>query len=158
MIDKIGLKTTIKELVAYKKLDPRENEAVECAQLASKLREAGAKTKEPTMVLYYDDKNDSECRKEVMIPIEKEVEGFDTKMKDEIKVAFLLFKGTDQPLEYYYEKLYEYIQENGLKQSTKFCSIEAVYQPHEYGLSYGSFIDEDTPEHWSTEIMIPVEE
>jgi effector-binding domain-containing protein len=158
MIDKIGLKTTIKELVAYKKLEPGGNEAVECAQLASQLREAGARPREPTMVLYYDDKDDSECRKEVIIPIEREIEGFDTRMKEEIKVAFLLFKGTDQPLEYYYEKLHEYIEENSLKPSMKFCSIEAVYQPHEYGLSYGSFIDEDTPEHWSTEIMIPVEE
>jgi effector-binding domain-containing protein len=91
-----------------------------------------------------------------MIPIEKEVEGFNTKMKEEVKVAFLVFKGTDQPLEYYYNQLYDYIKEQGLEPATMFCSIEAVYQPYEYGLSYGSFIDEDTPEHWSTEIMIPV--
>ena len=158
MIDKIGLKTTIRELVAYKELDPKDNEAVECAQLAGKLRDAGARPKEPTMILFRDDKDKPDCRKEVMVPIEKEVEGFDTKMKDEVKVAFLVFKGTDQPLEYYYGKLYDYIEENGLTPASKFCSIEAVYQPHEYGLSYGSFIDEDTPEHWSTEIMIPVEE
>lgn len=158
MIDKIGLKTTIKEKVAYKKLEPRDNEVVECAKLANGLREAGARPKEPIMILYHDAKEDPQCRKEVMIPVEKKVKGFDTKMKEERKVAFLVFKGTDQPLNYYYEKLQEFIEENGLKIAPDFCSIEAVYQPYEYGLSYGSLIDEDTPEHWSTEIMIPVEE
>ena len=34
MIDKIGLKTTMKELVAYKTLKPGENEVVECAKLS----------------------------------------------------------------------------------------------------------------------------
>jgi effector-binding domain-containing protein len=158
MIDKIGLKTTIRELVAYRELGPKDEEVAECARLASQLREAGANPKEPTMILFLDDKDDPKCRKEVMIPIEKEVEGFGTKVKEEVKVAFLLFKGTDQSLEHYYGKLYEFIEENGLTPTTRFCSIEAVYQPHEYGLSYGSFIDEDAPEHWSTEIMIPVEE
>jgi hypothetical protein len=38
-----------------------------------------------------------------------------------------------------------------------FCSIEAIYQPDQYGLSYGSFIDEDAQETWTTEILIPVE-
>ena len=89
--------------------------------------------------------------------MERKVEGVDTKMMPEIKVAFLVFMGTHNPVSYYYEKLYEYIEEQGLKTSSEMCSIEAVYQPKEYGLSYGSFIDEDTPEHWRTEIMIPVE-
>jgi effector-binding domain-containing protein len=158
MIEKIGLKTTIKELVVYKVLKLGENETVECAQLSRKLREAGAKLKEPTMVLFHDDRNYNNCKKEVMIPVEKEVEGFDTKINEEIKVAFLVFKGTDKPIGYYYDKLYDYIEEQGLEPATVFCSIEAVYQPYEYGLSYGSFIDEDTPEYWSTEIMIPVKE
>jgi len=69
-----------------------------------------------------------------------------------------VFIGTANPVEYYYEKLYTYIEEQGLKPGTEMCSVEAVYQPDEYGLSYGSFIDEDTPEHWKTEIMIPVKE
>jgi effector-binding domain-containing protein len=94
----------------------------------------------------------------VLIPVDGEVEGVDTKMMPEIKVAFLVFIGTANPVEYYYERLYEYIGEQGLNPGTEMCSIEAVYQPDEYGLSYGSLIDEDTPEHWRTEIMIPVEE
>ncbi len=157
MIDKIGVKTTIRELVAYRELKPGENEVAECAMLNSDLYRKGAKPRDPAMVLYYDPKGEPGCRREVLIPVDREVEGVDTKMMPEIRVAFLVFIGTANPVEYYYEKLYEYIEEQGLKPSPEMCSIEAVYQPDEYGLSYGSFIDEDTPEHWRTEIMIPLE-
>jgi len=158
MIDKIGLKTTIKELVAYKTLKPGENEIVECAKLSGALHKLDAKPSDPNMVLFYDPKDDPGCRREVIIPIEKEVEGIETKMMPEIKVAFLVFVGTDQPIEYYYEQLYKYIEDQGLKPASSMCSIEAVYQPHDFNLSYGSFIDEDSAEAWHTEIMIPVEE
>ncbi len=158
MIDKIGVKTTIRELVAYRMLKPWEDEVVECAKLNSELYMKGARPKDPTMVLFYDTKGEPECRREVMIPVDRDVEGVDTKMMPEIKMAFLVFIGTMNPVEHYYEKLYEYIEEQGLKPGSEMCSVEAVYQPDEYGLSYGSFIDEDTPEHWRTEIMIPVEE
>jgi effector-binding domain-containing protein len=158
MIDKIGFKTTIKELVAYKTLKPGENEIVECAKLSGELHKLDAGPRDPNMVLFYDPKDEPGCRREVMIPIEKEVEGIDTKMKPEIKVAFLVFVGTDQPIEYYYEQLYKYIEEKGLKPASTMCSIEAVYQPHDFNLSYGSFIDEDSAEAWHTEIMIPIEE
>lgn len=157
MIDKIGVKTTMRELVAYRVLKPGENEVTECARLNSELYKRGARPRDPTMVLYYDPKDEPGCRREVIIPIEKEVDGVDTKMMPEIKVAFLLFIGTSNPVEHYYETLYMYIEDNGMKPSSSMCSIEAVYQPDEYGLSYGSLIDEDTPEHWKTEIMIPVE-
>ena len=158
MIDKIGLKTTIKELVAYKTLKPGENEIVECAKLSGELHKLDARPRDPNMVLFYDPKDEPGCRREVMIPIENEVEGIETKMKPEIKVAFLVFVGTDQPIEYYYEELYKYIEKQGLKPASSMCSIEAVYQPHDFNLSYGSFIDEDSAEAWHTEIMIPVEE
>ncbi|MBN2335587.1 hypothetical protein JXL21_08505 [Candidatus Bathyarchaeota archaeon] len=157
MIDKIGVKTTIRELVAYRELKPGENEVAECARLNSELYKKGARPKDPTMVLYYDPKDEPGCRREVLIPVEKGVEGVDTKMMPEIRVAFLLFIGTSNPLEHYYETLHRYIEDNGMKPSSSMYSIEAVYQPDEYGLSYGSLIDEDTPEHWKTEIMIPVE-
>ena len=157
MIDKIGVKTTIRELVAYRELKPGENEVAECAKLNGVLYKKDARPRDPSMVLFYDPKDAPECRREVLIPVEREVEGVDTKMMPEIKVAFLVFMGTYNPVSYYYEKLYDYIEEQGLKTSSEMCSIEAVYQPKEYGLSYGSFIDEDTPEHWRTEIMIPVE-
>ena len=158
MIDKIGVKTTVSELVAYKTLKTGESEVVEVAKLNKELYEKGARPRDPTMVLFYDPKDEPGCRREVIIPIDREVGGVDTKMMPEIKVAFLVFIGTSRPVESYYEELYRYIEERGLKPASDMCSIEAVYQPAEYGLSYGSFIDEDTPEHWSTEIMIPVVE
>jgi effector-binding domain-containing protein len=158
MIEKIGVKTTIKELVAHKTLSPNANEVIECARLNRELYEKGARPKDPTMILFHDSENKKGCEKEVMIPVEKKVEGVETKMIEKMKVAFILYVGTDRPVEYYYETLAKYIIENGLKPSMESCSIEAVYQPAEFGLSYGSFIDEDTPEHWKTEIMIPIKE
>lgn len=158
MIDKIGIKTTIKELVAYKALEPVQNEVVECAKLSGELHKLDARPSDPNIVLYYDPKDDPGCRREVMIPIEREVKGVETKQMPEIKVAFLVFIGTDKPIEHYYEELYKYIEQQGLKPASTMCSLEAVYQPDEFNLSYGSFIDEDNSEHWRTEIMIPVEE
>ena len=158
MIDKIGIKTTIKELVAYKTLQPGENEVVEVAKLSAELHKKGVEPHDPNMVLFYDPKEEPGCRREVIIPIKNNVNDIKTKMMPEIKVAFLVFIGADKPMSYYYEELYKYIEERGLKPSSAICSLEAVYQPHEFNLSYGSFIDEDTQEHWRTEIMIPVEE
>ncbi len=156
MIDKIGVKTTMKELVAYKTLKPGENEVVECAKLSGELHRLGARARDPNIVLYYDPKDEPECRREVMIPVDNEVEGVQSKMMPEMKVAFLVFTGTDKPVEYYYDELYKYIENQGLKPATDMCSLEAVYQPDEFNLSYGSFIDEDNPEQWKTEIMIPL--
>jgi effector-binding domain-containing protein len=156
MIDKIGLKTTMRELVAYKTLKPGENEVVECARLSGELHRLGARARDPNIVLYYDEKDEPSCRREVLIPIDKEVEGVESKMMPEMKVAFLVFTGTDKPVEYYYDELYKYIESHGLKPATDMCSMEAVYQPDEFNLSYGSFIDEDNPEQWRTEIMIPM--
>jgi effector-binding domain-containing protein len=158
MIDKIGLKTTLKELVAYKTLKPGENEGVECAKFSGELHRLGVRPRDPNMVLFYDPKDESECRREVIIPIDSEVDGVETKMMPEIKVAFLVFTGTDKPMEYYYDELYKFIEARGLQLASEMCSLEAVYQPDEFNLNYGSFIDEDSPEYWRTEIMIPVEE
>jgi len=158
MIEKIGVKTTIRELVAHKTLKPNENEVVECARLNRELYEKNARPSDPTMILFHDSEDKKSCVKEILIPIERKVEGVETKMMDPIKVAFVLYVGTDKPVEYYYEALGEFIAKNELNPSMGACSIEAVYQPAEFGFSYGSFIDEDTPEHWKTEIMIPVEE
>ena len=157
MIDKIGLKTTVKELVAYKTLKPGENEVVESAKFSGELHRLGARIRDPNMVLYYDPKDSPLCRREVLIPIDKEMKMVQTKVMPEIKVAFIVFIGTDKPVEFYYKELYKYIEEMGLRPVTSMCSLEAVFQPDEFNLSYGSFIDEDNPEYWRTEIMIPVE-
>jgi effector-binding domain-containing protein len=158
MIDKIGLKTTLQELVAYKTLKPGENEVVESAKFSGELHRLGARVRDPNMVLYYDPKDSPECRREVLIPIEGEIEGVQSKLMPEMRVAFIVFIGTDKPVGFYYEELYKYIGNIGLKPASSMCSLEAVFQPDEFNLSYGSFIDEDNPEYWRTEIMIPVEE
>jgi effector-binding domain-containing protein len=158
MIDKIGLKTTIKDLVAYKKIEPGENEVIECAKLSGELHKRGVRVGDPNMVIYYDDKDDPGCRREVLIPVDREIEGIETKMMPEMKVAFLVFIGTNKPVEHYYGELYKYIDSEGLKPASSMCRIEAIYQPDEFNLSYGSFIEEDNPEYWRTEIMIPIEE
>jgi len=93
-----------------------------------------------------------------LIPIDTAVDGLETKQMPEIRVAFIVFSGTHNPIGFYYERLYEYIEEQGLKPGSEMCSFEAVYQPDEFNLSYGSFIDEDNPETWKTEIMVPVVE
>ncbi|MCW4048565.1 MAG: hypothetical protein NWE89_02400 [Candidatus Bathyarchaeota archaeon] len=157
MIDKIGVKTTIPELVAYKKLKPGENEIVECAKLSRVLHDKGLKHMDPNMVLYSDPSDKEGCSKEVLIPVDKKVDGVDTKIMPEMKVVFLVYIGANKPVEYYYDTLYKYIEENGLKMANEACSIEAVFQPDEFTLSYGSFIDEDTPEHWRNEIMIQID-
>ena len=155
MIDKIGIKTTVPELVAYKELPPGADDIIECAKFSGEVHKAGARPHDPTMVFYYGSKDDPGCKKEIMIPIDAEVEGLDTKMMPEIKVGFIVFSGTHNPVEYYYEKLSEHIKELGYTvQNT--CTIEATFQPDEFNLSYGSFIDEDNPETWKTELMIQV--
>ena len=158
MIDKLGIKTTVNELVAYKVLPPGADDIIECAKFNGQVHKAGGRPHDPVMVLYYDSKDAPGCRKEVLIPIEAEVEGLETKKMSEIKVAFIVFSGTHNPVEYYYEKLNEYIEQQGLTPASTICSIEAVYQPDEFNLSYGSFIDEDNAETWKTEIMVPIVE
>jgi effector-binding domain-containing protein len=158
MIEKIGLKTTFKELVAYKNIEPSESEAIARAKFSGELYRMGAGPKDPNIVLFIDPKNNPECRREVLIPIDREIKGIKTKFMPEIKVAFLVFIGVDKPIQYYYNELYKYIESRGLKQANEIFSLEAIYQPDEFNLSYGSFIDEDNPEHWRTEIMIPIEE
>ena len=157
MIDKIGVKTTIDELVAYKVLPPGADDVIEGAKFSGEVYKAGATPHDPTMVLYYDPRDTPGCRKEIMIPIDSAVSGLETKQMPVLRVAFIVFSGTHNPIEFYYEKLNEYIEVNGLKVTSGLCTIEATFQPDEFNLSYGSFIDEDNPETWKTEIMVPVE-
>ncbi len=157
MIDKIGVKTTLEELVAYKVLPPGSDDVLECAKFSGEVYKAGATPHDPPLILFYGQKDDPSCRKEVLIPVDAAADGLDTKQMPVIRVAFIVFSGTHNPIEFYYEKLNEYIKAQGLKLSSEMCSLEAVYQPDEFNLSYGSLIDEDNPETWRTEIMVPVE-
>jgi effector-binding domain-containing protein len=158
MIEKIGIKTTIPELIAYKVLKPGENELVELAKLSKNLHEKMVNVKDPQMIIYYGEKDDPNCHREVAIPIETEVEGIKTKLLPEIKAAFLVFIGTDKPISYYYETLSKYIKNQGLELTQDICSIEALFQPDEFNTVYGDFVDEDNPEYWRNELILQVKE
>jgi effector-binding domain-containing protein len=158
MIVKIGIKTLINQLVTYRELKPGESETEAFAKLNSEAHEKGARVNDPTMIIYYDPKNTEDCRREVLVPIDKDVQGLRTKKLPEIRAGFIVYSGASHPVEHYYKELLKHLEERGLKPDTKnFCSMEAVYQPDTFGLSTGSFIDEDAQEVWTTEILLPLE-
>jgi len=152
----IGVKTLDPQLVAYKALKPGDSDTEAFAELNAELHTKGAKPTDPTMIIYYDPKEAPGCRREVMIGVDRAVEGVSTKKLPKIKAAFIVYAGTKN-IGHYYEELTRYMESRGLKPAGGFCSIEAIYPPDQYGLSYGSFIDEDAQETWTTEILIPVE-
>ena len=158
MLLKLGIRNTKKRLVAFKVLKPDSNEIIESAQLSRTLHEKFAKTEDPTMIVYYGPKNNKDTKREVWIPIKETVEGIDIKIVEPIRAGFLVMSGTDHTIEYFYDLLYKHIEERGLTPNTKIFSIEADYQPEQFEMSYGDFVDEDAQEEWSTEILIPVEE
>jgi len=157
MILHIGVKTTHPELVAYRVLEPRESDTAALAELNAELRSRGAKPKEPTMIVFYDPKDDPDCKREVMIPVEKEVEGMPTKTLPQVRAGFIVYADTTRPIEHYYGVLERHLEERGLEPGGEICSIEAIFPPNEYSFAVGDFVDEDAPEHWKTEIIIPVE-
>lgn len=158
MLLKIGVRTIVEKLVAYKVLESGEYELIESAKLERLLHEAHASPEDPVMIVYYDPKEVPNGRREIWIPIQKQVNGIDTKSVGPIKAGFLVMGGTDHTVEYYYNVLYKQIEEWGLKPDTKIYSIEGTYQPEQFDMSYGDFVDEDASEHWTTEILIPVKE
>jgi len=158
MIEKIGVKTTPEELVAYMELKPGENELIQSGLLNKQLRERHARVGDPQMVIYYGSKDDPEAHREIAVPVQHKVEGVQTKNIPSRKVAFLVYIGTDKPVSFYVETLEKFIEDEGLKRGDSFHIVEAVFQPDEFNLSYGSFVDEDAPEYWRNEIMMPVEE
>ncbi len=158
MIIKIGVKTLGDVLVAYRELKAGESEIEAFAKLNAEAHAKGARVADPTMIIYYDPKDAKGCRREVLVPVNKEVEGLKTRKLPDIRAGFIVYSGTNQPPEYYYEELEKHLKERGLKPASKsFCSMEAVYQPDNFNLSSGSFIDEDSQDTWSTEILIPIE-
>jgi effector-binding domain-containing protein len=158
MIVKIGVKTLANQLVAYRELKPGENEAEAFAKLNAEAHEKGAKVSDPTMIIYYDPKDTEGCRREVLVPVDKDAPNLKTKKLPEIRAGFIVYSGTTHSPEHYYEELQKHLQQRGLKPVTHhFCHMEAVYQPDTFGLSTGSLIDEDAQEVWTTEILIPIE-
>jgi len=158
MIVKIGVKTLTDQLVAYRELNSGEDEAEAFAKLNAEAQEKGVKVSDPTMIIYYDPKDVKGCRREVLVPVDREVQGLKTRKLPPLRAGFIVYSGTTHPVEYYYEELKKHLDARGMKPATgSFCSMEAVYQPDTYGLSSGSFIDEDVQENWTTEILVPIE-
>ena len=158
MIVKIGVKTLTGQLVAYRELKPGESESEAFAKLNAEAHEKGAKVSDPTMIIYYDPRDTTGCRREVLVPVDKDAQGLKTKKLPELRAGFIVYSGASHPAEHYYEELRKHLEQRGLKPATKhFCSMEAIYQPDTFGLSSGSFIDEDAQEIWTTEILVPIE-
>jgi effector-binding domain-containing protein len=158
MIVKIGVKTLTNQLVAYHELKPGESEAEAFAKLNAEAHMKGAKVSDPTMIIYYDPRDTHDCRREVLVPVDKDAQGLKTKKLPELRAGFIVYSGASHPAEHYYEELRKHLEQRGLKPASHhFCSMEAIYQPDTFGLSTGSFIDEDAQEVWTTEILIPIE-
>jgi effector-binding domain-containing protein len=158
MIVKIGVKTLNDELVAYRELKPGEGEAEAFAKLNAEAHEKGVRVKDPTMIIYYDPKDAAGCRREVLVPVDRDAPGLKTKKLPPLRAGFIVYSGASHTVEYYYEELKKHLEQRGLKPASHhFCSMEAVYQPDTFGLSSGSFIDEDAQEIWTTEILVPIE-
>jgi effector-binding domain-containing protein len=160
MITKKGIKKTIPELVAYEEIQPGEDETTALARLTTIISSKGEKPRDPGMVMFVDDKNSPSCRKEVMIPVDRETPGLKTKIIPETRAGFLVFETSNNPIEYYYEELLKYIKAWGLKPKLNtFCtSIEAVFQPETFQYATMDFVEEDKPDTYEIEIIIPVED
>ncbi|MBM3291116.1 hypothetical protein FJY84_00380 [Candidatus Bathyarchaeota archaeon] len=159
MITKIGIKNVLPELVAYEEIQPGEDETIALAKLTTLISTLGEKPKDPGMVMFIDNMMDPNCRKEVMVPIDRVVPGLKTKMTPATRAGFLVFQTSNNPIEYYYEELLKYIKEKGLKPKINtFCtSIEAIFQPDTFNYSTMDFVDEDKPDTYEIEIIIPIE-
>ncbi|MBN1683538.1 hypothetical protein JW865_08315 [Candidatus Bathyarchaeota archaeon] len=160
MITKIGIKKSLKELVAYEEVKKGENELIALARLTTVVESTGLKPRDPGMIMFLDDKDVHDCRKEVMMPIDRVVEGLKTKIIPEMRAGFLVFQRNNEPLEKYYEELLKYIKDQGLEPKVdSICtSIEAIFQPDTYSYTTMDFIDEDKQDIYEIEIIIPIED
>ena len=160
MIIKIGVKKTLPELVAYEEVGPGGNESLALAALGALITSKGAKRNDPGMIVYIDDRRAPSCRKEVMYPLTEEMPGIKSKTFPGIRTGFIVYKDVENPAEHYYTILLNYLERQGLKPMPggACTSIEAIFEPDQFSFSDMDFIDEDKPEYYETEIMIPVED
>jgi effector-binding domain-containing protein len=132
MILHYGIRTTEPDLVVFRLLKPDENEAMVITKLLREIR-APRDNLNPrfdhSIVVYYDPPDAEYRRREVLIPVSDEVEGFPTRTLPSMKVAFLVFKGAEYPVELYYQRLQEYIDAENLHVSDKVYSYDVMYVP-----------------------------
>ena len=143
-----GVRTTEPIRVAYKPLEPGENEAVAITELLGELtRLPGFQYEmyDHSMVVTYDHHGSPDPRREILIPVPQNVSGVETKVFPSVRAAFLVFAGTGITMEEYYKNLWDYIKEAGLEPSGDIYSVEIMYVPE----------DLDNADY-TMEIMIPL--
>jgi effector-binding domain-containing protein len=147
MILHMGVRTTSPIRVAYRSLRPGEEEATAIYDLLCAVNrecEFGSEILDHSMVVRYFDQ-ESTGRREVLIPVRGEVEGVETRTLPSMRVAFLVFKGTDTTVEERYEQLQGYIKAAGLETEVEIRCIEVMYVPES--------VDE---QDYTMEIMVPL--
>jgi effector-binding domain-containing protein len=148
MILHLGVRTTQKVKVAYKILTPEDKEASVIAKLLSILTRQNPinyNIFDHSMIVYYDPPEIPNRRRELLIPTNRSAKGIEIRELPSMKVAFLVFKGTDKTVEEYYEYLKEYMAQSNLVASNDIYSIEVMYVPES--------VDE---QDYTIEIMIPI--
>ena len=148
MILHMGVRTTSPIRVAHRSLRPGEEEAAAIYDLLCAVNrecEFGGEVLDHSMVVRYFDQEESTGRREVLVPIRGEVDGVETRTLPSMRVAFLVFKGTDATVEERHEQLRGYIKAAGLEAEGEIRSIEVMYVPES--------VDE---QDYTMEIMVPL--
>jgi len=149
MILHMGVRTTDPVKVAYKPLEPDEDETSAIAELLGKLtvyQFFDPSVYDHSMVVYYDPPGSTSPRRELLVPVPGDIEGVETRIFPSMKSAFIVFKGTETTIEEYYELLQTNIEEAGLVPRDDIHSIEIMYVP-----------DDLDNADYTLEIMIPLE-
>ena len=148
MILHMGVRTTQPVQVAFKRLLPDEDEAPAVAELLGTLIRQNLyryDVYDHSMVVHYDPPENSNRRRELLIPVDRSMAGVETRELPSMRVVFLVFKGTDKTMEEYYDYLRDYMEKSGLEASEEIHSVEIMYVPES--------VDE---QDYTMEIMIPL--
>jgi hypothetical protein len=130
----MGIRTTDPIDVAYRGLEPGEEEATAVSQILGILLGQypyDVDKYDHSMVVHYDPPDATNPRRELMIPIYCPVVGVETKSFPSVRGVFLVYKDTDTSQEEYYELLRKHIEEEDLDLSGEIHSIEIMYVPED---------------------------
>jgi hypothetical protein len=130
----MGIRTTDPVEVAYRELEPGEEEATAVSHLLGVLLGQypyDVDKYDHSMVVHYDPPDAKNPRRELMIPIYGPVVGIETKTFPSVRGAFLVYKDTDTSQEEYYKLLRKQIAEDSLELSADIHSIEIMYVPED---------------------------
>ena len=148
MIMHFGIRTTYPTEVIYKTLEPGEDETTAIQELLAQISnddKYALPRYDHSIIVYYDDPTKPDAKREVRIPLDRKVYHVPTKTQPSIKAAFLVYRGTDATHEQYYQRLYEYVENEKLQRHPEIHSIEIMYVPEDL-----DFVD------YTIEIMLPL--